>query len=349
MRSVFIKKDFGNLAMLFAFSVMLVFALNFLSAVTLIGVSKSNVTSTDAALCLNESVQIMAEMADSGLNVIRINDSIKEAQTLYDAQIVLRDRKRNYDFSLIIPYCDSIKKIKVDSITATDEFAALLLFYNESIVPGMNTTTIDKLVAEAQSEIISERYELVSGIVERAYSEIINVQSSYTTLNIFIDSTTKGLMKFIVDNWKVILTLLIMGALFFIAYRVKILKWITERRINKLQVRKNTLKNLIMKTQKDYFQLGKIAEGEYNIKTKKFADFVRDIDRQIPLLQEELIKLERKSKAPRAGLFEKLDNGREVIRKSKPIKKMSKHVKLVQHHKSHVKTKKVQKSKKKKY
>ena len=47
-----------------------------------------------------------------------------------------------------------------------------------------------------------------------------------------------------------------------------------------------------MKIQKDYFQEGKIPEGEYNIKTKKYAELIRDIDRQIPLLQEELAKFQ---------------------------------------------------------
>ena len=46
-----------------------------------------------------------------------------------------------------------------------------------------------------------------------------------------------------------------------------------------------------METQRDYFQYGKIPEGEYNIKTKRFAELVRDIDRQVPLLKEEIIKL----------------------------------------------------------
>jgi hypothetical protein len=46
-----------------------------------------------------------------------------------------------------------------------------------------------------------------------------------------------------------------------------------------------------MQCQKNYFQFGTLPEGEYNIKIKKYAELVRDIDRQIPLLQEEMAKL----------------------------------------------------------
>lgn len=340
MRTIITKREVKNTALLLAVSIALVFALSFSFAATVSTTSKSNVTQNDAGLCINDSTQIMADMAASGLNTIRVNDTLKEAQALYDSQVVLHDKKRNYDFSLVIPYCNAIKQIKADSIMATDEFSALLKFYNDSIVPGMNTSSIDALVSQAQSEITSERYELVSDIVNEAYTEIIDVKSSYTSLNIFISSTTTGLRKFIVDNWKVILTLLVLGILFFMAYRIKIFKWITERKINSLMVRKNTLKNLIMKTQKSYFQLGTIAEGEYNIKTKKFAELVRDIDRQIPLLEEELIKLERKSsKASNKSLIER------TFEKTAEIGV----IKIKGHYKNHVKTKKISRGKKKKY
>lgn len=67
-----------------------------------------------------------------------------------------------------------------------------------------------------------------------------------------------------------------------------------ERKIQNLEMRKKTLKGLIMKTQGDYFNSGNMSESAYEIRTKKFAEIVRDIDRQIPLLQEELVKIGRK-------------------------------------------------------
>ena len=46
----------------------------------------------------------------------------------------------------------------------------------------------------------------------------------------------------------------------------------------------------MQKTQKEYFQKGSLSESGYQIRSKNFADLVRDIDRQIPLLEEKLIK-----------------------------------------------------------
>ena len=51
-----------------------------------------------------------------------------------------------------------------------------------------------------------------------------------------------------------------------------------------------------MKTQREYFNEGSISEGTFNIKIKKLAELVRDIERQIPLLQEGLAKIDWENK-----------------------------------------------------
>lgn len=254
----------------------------------------TKVNQTDAALCINDSRLIMDQIGLAGYNVLRVNDSLRQAVALYDSQVISMEKKKNFDFAIVIPYCDAIKKINDDFITAKDEFSALLQFYNDSLVKGENTASVDVMIAGIRDEITNERYENVKGLTDKTYSEIISVQSSNTALNIFLDSTTMTLSSFFSKNWKVIVTILVLAIFGFLIYRIKILKWIAQRKMDDLYLRKSTLKELMMKTQKDYFQLGKIAEGEYNIKTKKFAELIRDIDRQIPLLKEEIIKLERK-------------------------------------------------------
>jgi hypothetical protein len=50
------------------------------------------------------------------------------------------------------------------------------------------------------------------------------------------------------------------------------MKMMLMKKLERLQNRKRTVKELVMQTQKNYFQYGKIPEGEYNIKTKRFAE-----------------------------------------------------------------------------
>ena len=84
-------------------------------------------------------------------------------------------------------------------------------------------------------------------------------------------------------------------AVLFIVYLVtksRIEKFLIKRKIKKLGIEERVLKELIAKTQKDYFEKGTVSEGNYNIKMKKFSELIRDIHREVPLLKEELEKRE---------------------------------------------------------
>jgi hypothetical protein len=94
--------------------------------------------------------------------------------------------------------------------------------------------------------------------------------------------------KFFIENWKVMIISLTALLILFLVYRTSIYKMLVKRKIDDLSARKESLRRMIMKTQKDYFEGGSISESLYTIRTKSFAEMIRDIDRQIPLLQEKL-------------------------------------------------------------
>jgi hypothetical protein len=235
-------------------------------------------------------------MHENNFSIQRINESFKQAESLYNSQILLGTQNKSTDFSLVIPYCDEIKIIKDTAFEARYEFEAFLIFYNESITRQMNSSSIELIISEIHEEFTSERYENVKPLVEKAYQETISVKSSYTSLNVFYKATTKSLKQFFIDNWVYIASVIVFILLILIIFRRPFLKYRLKRKISYLQLRKTTLKELIMRTQEGYFNKGNVSEGTYNLRTKKFADLVRDIDRQIPLLEEEYIKLEKKIK-----------------------------------------------------
>jgi len=70
-----------------------------------------------------------------------------------------------------------------------------------------------------------------------------------------------------------------------------VLVWTIERKIQRLELRKEKILDIIKDAQREYFQDGKMSEGIFNIKTKKLAELIRDIDRQIPMLRERLAEL----------------------------------------------------------
>jgi hypothetical protein len=254
--------------------------------------NSQNSSSVDiqVTLCLNESKQIMNNMINDNFSVLRINDSLRQIYSLYGAQMVLKEEKSKYDFSVVIPYCDELKNISTMAYGSRDSYEALKKFYLEYVTSDMNTSSIDLIMDNIKSEIKNERYENVKPLVDKGYLEIINVKTSSTTLNLFYRSTTRGIKDFFLENWLIIVIVILVILVLFFIYKKTIYRWMIKRKISALERRKNTLKELIMKTQKDYFEKGLISDGNYTSRTKKFAELIRDIERQVPLLKEDLIR-----------------------------------------------------------
>ena len=277
------------------FTVLAVFA-SFFWVISFAGATTHEVNLSveeQATVCLNESMNIFSELINNNFSVNRVNDTLKQAEDSYNAQILLMTKRQRYDFSMVVELCQQIKTVRDDAFLAKDEITALIKFYNETFedTEEINTTNIESLFVEINTEMGNERYEKIPELVEKAYDEIVNVQSENTTLKIFYKSTARGIKNFIINNWILLLSLVVGGTVLFVIYKKAIYHWIIIRKISLLELRKQTLKKMIMRTQKDYFQYGKVSEGEYTIKTKKLAELIRDIDRQIPLLREELAKI----------------------------------------------------------
>lgn len=270
-----------------------IFIISFILLVQIVNAETNLTVQEEAKLCLTDSESILNEFIENNFSYQRINDSLIKAQSIYDAQVILLQGGKNVDFSLILPYCGDIKKIRDLAFEVMDSYSSLKKFYNVSITSEMNTSELDLIIAEIDEEIVSERYEKVPPIIDNAYEEISKVKSSYTTLNLFYSSTTRGLKKFFQKNGLEILVSIFLLLILFLIFNKKIIKKITENKIREFELRKKTLQDLIKKTQKDYFQYGRLSEGNYNLRTKKFAEFIRDIDREIPLLKEKIMKIEK--------------------------------------------------------
>ena len=307
-----------------------VFLLGVLCCFSFVSAADVNLSVKDnATLCINNSVAIVAELQAANFSIARANDTLIQAENLYLSQVLVEQRSRTAQFDLVFPYCDTIANLKVNAYNSRDAFIALSRFYNESFVnTNINTSSVGAIMSQISDEIKSERYEKVQGLVTQAYTEIINVKSESSTLNLFYQSTTRSLQKFFLDNWKtIILSLTVLIVLFFV-YRASIYRMLIRKKITNLQARKESLKNLIMKTQKQYFEGGNISESSYTIRTKSFAEMIRDIDRQIPLLQERLF-LYSGGRSKEETKYAKIDEKHQKKEKKKFEKHVQKHEKLI--------------------
>ena len=243
-----------------------------------------------AKVCYNESLNSILEMQQSGFNIQRINDSFQELDSLYRSQNILDQKNQSHDFSMIMRYCDEIVQVRDLAFKTKDELEAYNKFYLENS-QGINTSSADILVLEAKQEIMNERYEKVSPLIDQAYQDLINEKASSTALNLFYKTTSQTFMTVIYSIRYYLISGIILLIVLFLFFQRQISIFLIKRKLSNLNLRKKTLKNLIMKAQREYFSRGSLSEGNFAIKTKKLSELVRDIDSQIPLLEEQLARL----------------------------------------------------------
>lgn len=249
----------------------------------------------DAKLCLNQSAIIMNELISDNFSIQRVNDSFNQANTIFELQTILKKDNKKTDFSQIIPYCNEIASVRDSALNAQYEFTALKKFYTLSFSGDVNTSTIDLLISNIQEEIKNERYEQAISLINECYNEITEFKASNTAIKLFYESTTTNIKSILYKNRYLIIGILIACLALIVIYQKTVRKKLIERKINRLNLRKSMLKKLIMETQKDFFEKKTLSEGIYSIRTKKFGELIRDIDRQIPLLMEELARFKKKN------------------------------------------------------
>jgi tetratricopeptide (TPR) repeat protein len=254
------------------------------------GAVAQNYTPSDKAMETGSALVIaeagMAEMVSRNLSVTRYNDTLVVAKQVYNAQMVLEKTGEKPDYSFVQEKITEMNDIKVKAFRTLDELSALKLTIEQTA--DVNKSVVQDIYAQANVEFESERYEEALKLIDKAYEKISELEAIEAKLRAFYEATSRGIAGFLQEWWKeLIITISIIVAIVVLTYNKIICKTL-ERRIRNLEARKQSIRKLIADTQKDYFESGKIPEETYRIRTKKYAEFIRDINRQIPLVQEEL-------------------------------------------------------------
>lgn len=241
----------------------------------------------------------MLEMLEAGFNIARVNDTISECTQLFDAQLALEEKKGSAKYSDIMEKIGAVAEIKKSAFLAYDEMKALNDSLNSKIIKSAdaNFTKSILLFAQAQKEFYDERYEVCLQDVEQTYSAMTEAEAEASRLNTFYKAATYGIANFFKQNWKIISGAAAFVLIVLLIMRKRIMVARLKRKLKKLELEKQVILDLIKKAQKDYFESGKLSEANYRIKTKKFSELIRDIDRQVPLIREELEKRKKREKS----------------------------------------------------
>jgi len=254
-----------------------------------------------------------------GIPFARANESLQEAMQIYSAQIALENLGRSAKYDLVEKYANEVFSIKENAINANDELRIFLWSYSESN-RSFDLTEFQPFYQNILNSYYEERFEETVELINEGYDKLSEIESKQTTLNLFYAQTTRSIKDFVYNNKYQISVISLTAIILILIFWKTFTLFKVRRQLNYLNLRKTTLHNLIKNLQKDYFVNGSISEVEYFTKLKKFEELIRDIDRQIPLLNEELVKLKTNKSSSKRGLanleLEKLKSGKK--RKKNP-------------------------------
>lgn len=249
--------------------------------------------SIKAKALIDQASSDMQDMISKQIPVSRANESLQEAIQIYAAQLALEDTKGNADYKLVEDYASTVSAIKANATKANDELKIFLASYNDA-KKDTNLSAMDDTYNAIIASFNEQRFEDTLTLIDKGYTQISDIQSSQTSLKLFYETTSRSIKQFIQDNWKTISITLAIIIIILAISCTSIRRFRVRSKINHLTLQKATLNELIKKMQTEYFKSKKISETEYQVKTKRFKEMIRDVDRQIPLLKEKLFKLEKK-------------------------------------------------------
>lgn len=238
---------------------------------------------------LDEGKQYIIEMINANFSTNKVNDTYTLAKEEYDSKVILEQKLIDVDYSTITTKVADIKSNRDKAFYTYDELTALEMTLEP--LKDKNLTETFEIYNEAKEEFNDERYDESLKAIYACYDKISQEQSAQSTLKVFYDNTRKSIRNFLMDNWKTILIVLASIIVITIVGYNRFSRYLLKSKIKHLELEKNVLKNLIKDGQREYFDKGQISETDYHIKIKKFGEMIRDIERQIPLLNEQLAKI----------------------------------------------------------
>lgn len=239
---------------------------------------------------LTKSVEDIEIMLSKNISVFRANESYENALEIYNSQINLENLGKPSKYELVLKYTSEVENIQVNAVKADDELRVFLESYNQAAQIS-NLSDMDRDYNEILKSFREERFEDTIKLVNLGYQRISEIQSSQTAVKLFYASTTQTIKNFFIKNWLKLLIAVVAIFLFLLIFWKTLSKIRLKMEFNSLIMQKKTLYELIKQIQLDYFKKKTLSESEFRTKLKKFEEMIRDIERQIPLIREDMMKL----------------------------------------------------------
>jgi hypothetical protein len=244
---------------------------------------------------IEDSKILVDQMKAQGFNTERVQDLILMAEQTYEAQLALEKLGGRPDYSNIYLKATEVSNLRSLSFQISDELINLRNEIN-TLDDSLNKTQLNENFNLARQEFYDERYEKAQELIDKTYNDMSHIIAGENLLLALYDAATKTIGNFLDQNKYYIVSGIIILSVVFYFLRNYLKRYWLKRQLNKIKLEKEVLKQLIKKTQNEYFENKKMPETVFHIRMNKFADLIRDIDRQVPILEEEIFKTNEKIK-----------------------------------------------------
>ena len=235
----------------------------------------------------NQSIQ---KLIDAGYPYLRAQDSYLVAYQWLVGQAALEEQGQDYDYRFITEKADEIKQIERSSFTVGDDLRALAGRLS-NISRDANLSEPLSLMADAKKEFEDNRFEEAQRLATMSYDKAAKAEADAQRSKTLLESTRKNIEGFLAENWAKIAGAIAVLCIVFFIFQKQIRRFLLKSKMSAILAERAVLESMMKKMQTDYFDNGTLNEMSFHIKTKKFADMIRDINRQIPLIKEELKKI----------------------------------------------------------
>ncbi len=250
--------------------------------------------SIQAKEAINQAEKDILEMTFKNIPINRVNESYQEALQIYSAQIALEEKGGSADYNIVMKDALEVSSVKKTALQAKDE----LEVFKETFMNAEKEVNLSEMKEEYNQIIISfndERFEDTLVLIKKGYNRISEIQSSQTAVKMVYLTTSKTIKSFFVKYGLKLTIIGIIALILMIIFWKTLTKLRMRMKLNRFIIQKNAVNGLIKEMQKSYFKTKKMSESEYNIKLKKYEELIRDIDRQVMVLKEEMFKVDKRT------------------------------------------------------
>ncbi len=226
------------------------------------------------------------EMRINGLSTIRVSDGLIVIQEQFRIEKERLSSTRIADFSQSQKKIIELRKTIDLAFEAKDELGLLEKNLSE-VREEIDPQPVEELIAKAKAELKDERYEKVIEIAVAGQEQIIDLQSFNTKARAAAEAASASMANWLDQNKYLLATIFGILVVLYVLLHSWVQHYLVWSKIKARELEREAIKTEIKKAQEDFFVKGTMPERLYHIRIDVFSDMLREITRDLAVLNEE--------------------------------------------------------------